>query len=88
MRGSVVRAAFSLDGVWVATASADKTARVWDAATGAPMGKPLEHDGQVNCVSFSPDSKRVVTASDDHTARVWDGRSCPRTRSLPARHRG
>ena len=34
-------AAFSPDGKRIVTASADKTARVWDAATGEPIGEPL-----------------------------------------------
>ncbi|NLH72445.1 MAG: protein kinase, partial [Verrucomicrobia bacterium] len=63
---------FSPDGRRVVTASADKTARVWDAETGQPATKPLRHDGAVHCAQFSPDARWVVTASDDHTARVWD----------------
>ena len=70
--GKVFRAAFSPDSARVVTASADKTARVWDAATGAPVGKPLRHYGDVVAAAFSPDSARVVTASADKTARVWD----------------
>ena len=53
------------DGKRVVTASWDNTARVWDAATGAPIGKPLQHEDRVFSASFSPDGKRVVTASDD-----------------------
>ena len=35
---------FSADGKRVVTASFDKTARIWDARTGEPIGKPmLEH---------------------------------------------
>ena len=48
-------AAFSPDGARVVTASDDKTARVWDAATGAPIGKPLQHEDTVSSAAFSPD---------------------------------
>ena len=63
------------DGTRVVTASADKTARVWDARTGQAVGAPLQHQGFVTAVAWSPDGTRVVTASDDKTARVWDART-------------
>ena len=63
---------FSPDGKYIATASADNTARVWDAATGKQIFAPLNHDGGVNNVVFSPDGKYVATASLDKTARLWD----------------
>ncbi len=53
------------------TACADNTARVWDAATGAPIGQPMRHEDRVTKALFSPDGTRVVTASADRTARVW-----------------
>jgi WD40 repeat protein len=71
--GWVANAAFSPDGQRVVTASLDKTARLWDAATGQPIGEPLRgHEDGVQGVAFSPDGKRIVTASDDKTARIWD----------------
>ena len=70
-RGDVESAVFSRDGTRIVTASGDKTARVWDAATGKPVTDPLEHQAAVTSAAFSPDGNRVVTASDK-TARVWD----------------
>ena len=44
----VASAAFSPDGKRIVTASHDKTARLWDAATGLPIGQPLKgHEGAV-----------------------------------------
>jgi Tol biopolymer transport system component len=70
---AVISAAFSPDGKRIVTASLDRTARVWDAATGQPIGEPLKgHTNWVISAAFSPDGSRIVTASEDKTARVWD----------------
>jgi WD40 repeat protein len=73
--GPVYVAAFSPDGKRIVTASADKTARVWDASTGQLIATLTGHTGPVNDASFSPDSTRIVTASQDNSARVWDASS-------------
>jgi WD40 repeat protein len=71
--GSVSSAAFSPDGKRIVTASLDKTARLWDAATGQSIGAPLRgHEDAVESAAFSPNGERIVTASDDKTARLWD----------------
>jgi WD40 repeat protein/serine/threonine protein kinase len=70
--GGKARAVFSPDSTRVVTASDDRTARVWDAATGRPLSPPLPHDHEVNVAAFSPDGTRVITASDDRTARIWE----------------
>ena len=65
--------AFSPDGHRIVSGSDDKTVRVWDAATGQPVGPPLTgHTDPVMGVAFSPDGQRIASGSDDNTLRVWD----------------
>src|SRR6266487_2495228 len=63
---------FSPDSQRVVTASKDKMAQLWDAASGKAIGEPMKHEEFVVAAQFSPDSQRVVTASKDKTARLWD----------------
>jgi WD40 repeat protein len=59
----------------IVTASEDKTARIWDAASAKEIAVLRGHDGPVNSAAFSPDGLRIVTASGDPTARIWDAAS-------------
>jgi len=81
--GPVEHAVFSHDGTRVATASRDRTARLWNAATGAPLGRPAKHEGPVLRVRFSPDDTKLATASRDGTARVWDARTAKPGQLIP-----
>lgn len=68
----VMRMALSRDGSLLVTASHDKTARLWDAKTGAALAVLSGHVMEVEDATFSPDGREVVTASYDGTARIWD----------------
>ena len=63
--------AFSPDGQWVATASDDRTARIFNPETGEER-PPLDHDSWVNWVAFSPDGRWLATAGNDGTARIFN----------------
>lgn len=70
--GFVLHAAFSRDGDVFATGSADRTARVWDASTGAPLSPPLHHEDIVRHVAFDSERRRLVTTTGSGVVRVWD----------------
>jgi Tol biopolymer transport system component len=65
--------AFSPDGRWLATASQDKTARIWEASNGKQLHS-LTHTGGVQCVAFSPDGRWLATGTGT-TTRIWDTHS-------------
>jgi hypothetical protein len=54
----------------VATASDDKTVRVWDLA-GLPITPRLDLGGEPTDVAFSPDGRRVMGVTVDGI-RIWE----------------
>ena len=66
-------AAFSPDGKRIVTASEDKTARLWDAETGKPIGEPLTgHADAVSERGVQPRRQAHRVGSYDNTLRLWD----------------
>ena len=68
--GPIAGLAVSGDGKWLASASWDRTVRLWPLAGGAP--RVLEGNSQnVNGVAFSPGGGELVSAGYDASLRIW-----------------
>ncbi|MGW3951816.1 nSTAND1 domain-containing NTPase [Streptomyces sp. NPDC004752] len=84
--GAVYLTSFSPNGKVLATASYDRTVRLWDVTDPTrpkPLGKPLTgHSSWVSSAVFSPDGRTLASASDDGTVRLWNVTSPRRPQSL------
>ena len=75
--GAVNQVTFSDDGKLLASASDDRTARVWRLPSGEPVGSELAHEHPVLRVALSADSRYLATAtlpaqSTNVMVQVWN----------------
>ena len=62
---------WSSDGKRLASASRDKTAKVFDLESGKRVVTFSGHSGSVNGVAFHPDGKQVYSTSEDKLLALW-----------------
>ncbi len=74
--------AFSPDGRYLATASAEGTVALWQVSTGTMLKTLVGHKAAVLSVAFSPDGRYLATGSDDRTAALWDARTGRRLKTI------
>jgi WD40 repeat protein len=80
LRADVRSALYSPYGTRILTCDRDRTARIWDAATGKPLATWPGYTAGIGAAAFSPDGRRVaVTQEGWQVVDYKDGR-------LPARH--
>ncbi|KAJ0039017.1 hypothetical protein Pint_23957 [Pistacia integerrima] len=74
---------FSPDGQWVASASFDKSVKLWNGTTGKFVAAFRGHVGPVYQISWSADSRLLLSGSKDSTLKVWDIRTQKLKQDLP-----
>ncbi|XP_068302689.1 notchless protein homolog [Pyrus communis] len=74
---------FSPDGQWIASASFDRSVKLWNGTTGKFVAAFRGHVGPVYQISWSADSRLLVSGSKDSTLKVWDIRARALKQDLP-----
>ncbi|KAJ5646724.1 Vegetative incompatibility protein HET-E-1 [Penicillium lividum] len=69
---SIWSIAWSPDGGRLASASGDKTVRIWDPATGQAESNLEGHSDSVRSIAWSPNGGRLASASFKMAVRIWD----------------
>ncbi|CAG1770631.1 partial putative serine/threonine-protein kinase PkwA, partial [uncultured bacterium] len=86
--GNVNQLTFSADGQLLATASEDKTVRLWNVATGQSIRSLVGHSNMVFSVQFIGNGDTLLSASFDSTVRLWDRQSGVTLRILQGHEAG
>jgi WD40 repeat protein len=69
------------------TAGYDRTARLWEIATGREVRVFRGHTGTIVSVAVSSDEQKIFTASDDGEIRQWDAKTATVVRTFTG-HQG
>jgi WD40 repeat protein len=81
-KGEVLAVMFSRDSRWLASASKDKTVRIWDPARQRVVRTLKGHRDHVLSIAFSPDGKLLASGSKDKTIKLWNAESGAEIRTL------
>jgi WD40 repeat protein len=74
--------AYSPDGRFVASGSADSSVKIWDLEKGRELWTLPDHDEAVKSVAYSPDGRRIVSGAADYAIKLWDVETGEQLRNL------
>jgi WD40 repeat protein len=74
--------AYSPDGRFVASGSADSSIKIWDLETGREIWTLPEHEAAVESLAYSPDGRRIVSGAADYSIKLWDVETGEEIKSL------
>ena len=69
---AVMRVAWHPDGNRLASASSDRSVKVWDPITGKLMLSLVDPSTEMKTVAWSPDGKTLAAGSEDGTIVIYD----------------
>jgi WD40 repeat protein len=69
---AVIALAFSPDGKTLASASSDRTVKLWDIVSPQPRASLAVGNTPVTSIAFSPDGRLIATGWADRLIRLWN----------------
>src|SRR6185503_5823020 len=83
----VKAAVYYPDGKTIATASSDRTLRLWDAQTGEPQKELKGHTNSVEYCAVSPDGKQLISGTGNIGELIfWNAQTGEIEKILPKAH--